>query len=188
MQRHNTSWCLGCERQIILKPFIAPLLLPDSASSASSSRELLLTHSICSATHLVIALKADAAAAHAHVTRRKTDARGRSVHGTGHIKPDNTIKHSNFTTAVISGSTAPTLSPPRSAIPSRHRAIIDQGSTPLYCSDECRISDLDDSYATLLNDRGLYREPIPAVPQPSREMGSGSLSAEFVCLSRPSSM
>lgn len=91
-------------------------------------------------------------------------AKGGLVHGTGRIKPNGTVKRTDSTTAV---SAAPAPAPVQPAAPVKQRTIIDQGPIPLYCSDECRMSDLNSIYGVLSADYDPNREATPAVPHNS---------------------
>ena len=119
------------------------------------------------------------------------------MHGTGRVKPNGTIRRSPLqksTTAAAAAkkdnnalapqtTAAPPPSPtsPTSAAtaPIRHKTVIDQSPVPLYCSDECRLADLQSSAGIAINynpdrdeiDRG--RSPtLPPVPHNSFVGGS----------------
>lgn len=51
------------------------------------------------------------------------------VNGTGRLKPNGSLRQSK----------SPVPAPP----PLKHRVVIDQGPTPLYCSDECQMADIN---------------------------------------------
>ena len=65
---------------------------------------------------------------------------GGLVQGTGRVKPNGSIKRSDSTK---------NQSPPPSAPPTKLRTVIDQGPTPLYCSDECQLADIHDIHGGL---------------------------------------
>ena len=95
---------------------------------------------------------------------------GGLVRGTGRVKPNGTIKRSD------PKRDAPSAVPPTltQAIPAagKHRTVIDQNPTPLYCSDECRLEDLNWMYGGLSLDYNPDRDPrgsplLPPVPHNS---------------------
>jgi hypothetical protein len=75
----------------------------------------------------------------ANVRQKKNAVRGKGglVHGTGRVKPNGTIRRSD------SNSSKKSASEPAPLEPSKQRLVIEQGPTPLYCSDECRLADLN---------------------------------------------
>ena len=89
---------------------------------------------------------------------------GGLVRGTGRIKPNGTIKRSDpkrdATSAVPPSltQTVPTAG--------KHRTVIDQSPTPLYCSDECRLADLNSMYGGLSLDYNPDRDPRDSPPLP----------------------
>lgn len=69
------------------------------------------------------------------------------MHGTGRVKPNGTIKRPSPSSTSRKQATAPVPPPSptvsvQPAAPVRQRTIIDQSPTPLYCSDECRLADM----------------------------------------------
>ncbi|GLB38415.1 hypothetical protein LshimejAT787_0502800 [Lyophyllum shimeji] len=72
-----------------------------------------------------------------NVRRTKTSGtqrqRGGLVQGTGRLRPNGSIKRAD----------SKPQAPPIPAAPVRLRTVIDQGPTPLYCSDECQMADLN---------------------------------------------
>lgn len=84
------------------------------------------------------------------------------MHGTGRVKLNGAVKRSDSTTAVK--PPPPPAAPAQPAAPVRQRTVIDQGPIPLYCSDECRMADLNSHFLAL--DFDPNREP-PAVPHNS---------------------
>lgn len=106
----------------------------------------------------------------ARTTRSKSGAvqsRGGLVHGTGRVKPNGAVKRSDF---AVAGKGVPTVTPPsqpQPAAPLKHRTVIDQGPIPLYCSDECQMSDLHSSSGVLSADYDPHRESTPVAPHHS---------------------
>ncbi|RPD62546.1 hypothetical protein L226DRAFT_329125, partial [Lentinus tigrinus ALCF2SS1-7] len=128
----DAIWCPSCNRQIVPKrlsvpvhphPTPAPPALPTAAPPKTSQLP-------------------DPSA---RLTRGKTGTiRPRApglVNGTGRVKPNGTIRRSPAKDAP-QDSKSDAIPPSKPAAPVRHRTIIDQTPAPLYCSDECRLADL----------------------------------------------
>ncbi|PSR72263.1 hypothetical protein PHLCEN_2v11855 [Hermanssonia centrifuga] len=160
----DTTWCPNCARQILPKRIQVPIASPVSPAPPPSSP--------------TSQPKTDAAAPNAaRITRSKTGtirARGGGlVHGTGRVKPNGTIKRPSPKDAQTSTKkpTAPAVpaTTPTPSAPVRHRTVIDQSPVPLYCSDECRLADLQSSQGIDINyhpDR-YSSPPLPPVPNNS---------------------
>ncbi|KAI0322000.1 hypothetical protein OF83DRAFT_1050165 [Amylostereum chailletii] len=129
----DTSWCPVCSRQILPKRFLVPVYpsatQPQQApapppSPTSSSPD-------------------NAPAPPTRPSRRQGTVRARGpgglVRGTGRVKPNGTIKRPDS----AKDAPAPPAFPSPAPVPIKHRTVIDQDPTPLYCSDECRLADLD---------------------------------------------
>ncbi|KAH9949843.1 hypothetical protein B0H21DRAFT_70272 [Amylocystis lapponica] len=158
----DTTWCPVCNRQILPKrtyvpivPQPAPVAAPAPPPSSPSSDPKNLD-----------------AAPQARLPRNKTGtirARGGGlVHGTGRVKPNGALKRSEPTPAKRSPPpTAAEPAPTKPAGPVRHRTIIDQGPVPLYCSDECRLADLQYSHGAIAIDYAPERcTSPPQLPAP----------------------
>ena len=96
------------------------------------------------------------------------------MHGTGRVKPNGTIKRPSPSSTSRKQATAPVPPPSptvpvQPAAPVRQRTIIDQSPTPLYCSDECRLADMQ-SVAGLYINHNPERHTSPTLPAaaPSR--------------------
>ncbi len=89
---------------------------------------------------------------------------GGLVRGTGRIKPNGTIKRSDPKRDVGS-AVLPTLTQ-TAPTAGKHRTVIDQNPTPLYCSDECRLADLNSLYGGLSLDYNPDRDPRDSPPLP----------------------
>ena len=128
-----------------------------------------------------------AGASQARLTRTKNGTirarTGGLVHGTGRVKPNGTIKRSD---SKKSKDAQPQQQPapapvapaeaPKLAATLRHRTVIDQGPIPLYCSDECRLADLQSSFGAMdihYHPDSHASPPLPPVPHNS----SSDLSA-----------
>ncbi|OCH87942.1 hypothetical protein OBBRIDRAFT_117504 [Obba rivulosa] len=172
----DSTWCPVCSRQIVPKRTLVPVPPPQPAATpapppSSPSSEPKKQSS-------------DAPAAAPAVRRAKTvRARGGLVHGTGRVKPNGTIKRIDSskesakrspppaapTTAV---TTAATVAPPQQ----RMRTVIDQTPAPLYCSDECRLIDLQSTHGALnikFNPERCASPILPPVPHNSYSDVSG---------------
>ena len=90
----------------------------------------------------------------ANIRQKKNAVRGRSdlVHGTGRVKPNGTIRGSD------SNSSKNSAPEPAPLEPSKQRLVIEQGPTPLYCSDECRLADLNASRGIVDSDYNPDRQ------------------------------
>ncbi|KAI0344390.1 hypothetical protein BDW22DRAFT_1406132 [Trametopsis cervina] len=150
----DTTWCPTCSRQILPKRIQVPITpQPPAAAPAPPPSSPTTTLPKAEQTHTTT-----------RVTRNKTGtikARtgGGLVHGTGRVKPNGTIKRhspsSNNATAARKQAAAP-VPPPSPTAPApaiRHKTIIDQTPVPLYCSDECRLADMQSSAGIDINYR-----------------------------------
>ncbi|KAH9851788.1 hypothetical protein C2E23DRAFT_869184 [Lenzites betulinus] len=133
----DSVWCPVCSRQIVPKRISLPVPQPAPAPAAPASSPSSNS-------------KLSQQDAPSRLARGKTGTiRPRAaglVHGTGRVKPNGTIKRSPPKDA-----TAPdaTTAPVRPAAPVRQRTIIDPSPVPLYCSDECRLYDLQATHSAL---------------------------------------
>lgn len=132
MDEHlDTSWCPVCDKLILPRRYAVaieappPVLAPPPLTRQPSGRG-----------------KAGGNA-NAHLKALARNHGGGLLHGTGRIRPGGGLKRNASTSNMV-----PTLQQqqqPAPAIPiaARERIVIDQGQTPLYCSDECRKADLE---------------------------------------------
>lgn len=131
MDEHlDTSWCPVCDKLILPRRYAVaieappPVLAPPPLTRQPSGRG-----------------KAGGTA-NAHLKALARNHGGGLLHGTGRIRPGGGLKRNASTSNMV-----PTLQQqqPAPAIPiaARERIVIDQGQTPLYCSDECRKADLE---------------------------------------------
>ena len=106
------------------------------------------------------------------VRQKKNAVRGKGglVHGTGRVKPNGTIRRSDSN----SKKSAPEPAP---VDPSKQRLVIEQGPTPLYCSDECRLADLNTSNGFVESDYHPDRQSPPPPPVPHNSFSSLAFSA-----------
>ncbi|KDQ62510.1 hypothetical protein JAAARDRAFT_44845 [Jaapia argillacea MUCL 33604] len=158
----DTSWCPVCDRQIIPKRFSVPVHPQPSPAPPPSSPSSSPSHSP-SKNHA-----ADAPTMRATKKGGNVRQRGGLVQGTGRLKPNGTIKRTD------KPATAPiTTEPTKPTTPLRHRTVIDQSPIPLYCSDECRLKDLQaDTY-----DDGYHPDRhLPPVPRTSFSDSDSSTS------------
>ncbi|EKM51713.1 uncharacterized protein PHACADRAFT_177136 [Phanerochaete carnosa HHB-10118-sp] len=173
----DTTWCPTCSRQILPKRIQVPVNAPVPAPTDDQSQPLQQAAPAPPPT-------TPTAPAKGAITRTKTGTirartAGGLVHGTGRVKPNGAIRRSPLqksttATAATKDTNAPpsptTAAPPPSpTTPTtvRHKTVIDQSPVPLYCSDECRLADLQSSSV----ERG--RSPtLPPVPHNSFVGGS----------------
>ncbi|KZV73832.1 hypothetical protein PENSPDRAFT_682573 [Peniophora sp. CONT] len=150
----DDSYCASCSRYILPKRhqvpvYSAPTSVPDQQppsvpppSPTSASPEKALVK-----------------------TRSKQGtirARGGLARGTGRVKANGTL----------ATATKKPAEPAAQPTPVKHRTVIDQGPTPLYCSDECRLADLEERHAAISADFNPLRDlraspPLPAAPHNS---------------------
>ena len=95
---------------------------------------------------------------------------GGLVRGTGRVNPNGAIKRSDSKRE--GASLAPPVLSPVVPVALKQRTVIDQNPTPLYCSDECRLEDLNTMYGGLSLDYNPHRDPrgsptLPPVPHNS---------------------
>ncbi|KAI0744381.1 hypothetical protein BC629DRAFT_1599570 [Irpex lacteus] len=178
----DTTWCPTCSRQILPKriqvpvthqPLAAAPAPPPSSPTSQTKSEQPQTR----------------------VARKKT-VRARSgglVHGTGRVKPNGTIKRpspSNTThkTTAPAPPPSPTL-PAQPAAPVRQRTIIDQSPTPLYCSDECRMLDMQSAAGLEFNyNPERHGSPTVSTTAPSRTVAEEDSSDSSIGSSPESEM
>ncbi|CAL1712279.1 unnamed protein product [Somion occarium] len=158
----DTTWCPVCSRQILPKRIQIPLAPPPPPATPAPPPSPTQT-------------KPDAP----RMQRSKTGtirARqgGGLVHGTGRVKPNGALKRSDPTrdqqAALLSSKKSVVAPEPTRPTVARSRTVIDQGPIPLYCSDECRIADLQSSFASTGIDYHPDRHsspPLPPVPHNS---------------------
>lgn len=108
----------------------------------------------------------------ARLPRNKTGtirARGGGglVHGTGRVKPNGALKRDTTIKEPKKRATETTPLEPslvRPTGPVRHRTVIDQSPVPLYCSDECRLKDLQHSQGAIDINYNPDRCVSPTIP------------------------
>ena len=99
--------------------------------------------------------------------------KGGLAHGTGRVKPNGTIRRSDSNS---SKKSAPEPVPVPVEL-SKQRLVIEQGPTPLYCSDECRLADLNTSRGIVESDYNPDRQFPPPPPVPHNSFSSLTFSA-----------
>ncbi|KZP07871.1 hypothetical protein FIBSPDRAFT_939291 [Athelia psychrophila] len=133
----DTAWCPVCSREIAPKRYQVPIAPPMPAQPPSSP------------------VLSDTAAPR---RTKSTARRGGLAHGTGRVKPNGAVK--------TSPKPAPTPAPAAApAATIRICTVIDQGPLLLYCSDECRLSDINSNF--LAADYNPSRDMMPAAPHNS---------------------
>ncbi|KAI9058516.1 hypothetical protein FKP32DRAFT_1614925 [Trametes sanguinea] len=162
----DSIWCPVCSRQIVPKRIHVPVLTQPSPAPAP-------------ATQPKTTQQQDA---HPRLTRGKTGTiRPRAaglVHGTGRVKPNGTIKRSPTKDAPAQDAQSDASAPPSK--PVRHRTVIDQSPVPLYCSDECRLADLQATHSALDINYNPDRCPSPRMPRVPHNSFSDSQSQSSV--------
>jgi hypothetical protein len=179
MNHLDTSWCPVCSRQILPKRYLVPAQLPSNPSPIPapppSSPIANGVSSLLPSPHpplTFLSFSEDTSPTRSSPPRQmrrstgtiRQKGAGGLVRGTGRIKPNGTIKRSDpkrdATPAVppTLTQTAPTGG--------KHRTVIDQNPTPLYCSDKCRLADLNSMYCGLSLDYNPDRDPRDSPPLP----------------------
>ncbi|KZT23461.1 hypothetical protein NEOLEDRAFT_546782 [Neolentinus lepideus HHB14362 ss-1] len=152
----DTCWCPVCDRQILPKRYLVPAAQHPPATPApppSSPSDSPKNNNSPDAPM-------------PQQQRRPAPTRTRTgglAHGTGRIKPNGAVK------PIKKPSPAPSQSPDPPSAPVKHRTVIDQSPIPLYCSDECRMKDINNITGALAYDYNPERSspPMPPVPHNS---------------------
>ncbi|TFK40542.1 hypothetical protein BDQ12DRAFT_664288 [Crucibulum laeve] len=164
---YDSSWCPVCDRQILPKRSLVPIAPPPPPAPAPAPPPSSPQSS---------PNKAQSNARRSKGTIRQKA--GGLVQGTGRMKPNGTIKRTDS-----KQQQQQTAQPaPAPAAPIKYRTVIDQGPIPLYCSDECRMADLDNLRGLPLN-YNPEREgshPIAPIPRKSYSPDSDSDSGSSV--------
>ncbi|KAH9179186.1 hypothetical protein EDB89DRAFT_779708 [Lactarius sanguifluus] len=160
MNHLDTSWCPVCSRQILPKRYQVPVTQQPSNPTPLPAPPPSPSSPITSDPKQHPAPRQ---------TRRTTGTirqkgGGGLVRGTGRVNPNGAIKRSDSKREGT--SPAPPVLP--SVVPAalKHRTVIDQNPTPLYCSDECRLEDLNTMYSGLSLDYNPDRDPRGSPPLP----------------------
>ncbi|KAF8895375.1 hypothetical protein BD779DRAFT_1608967 [Infundibulicybe gibba] len=163
----DTSWCPVCDRQIIPKRFQVPVPPPPPPAPAPPP-------------------SSPQSPPHKSQNTRRTKGGtirqrgGGLVQGTGRVKPNGTIKR-------VDSASKPTQ-PAKPTGPIKHRTVIDQSPTPLYCSDKCRFEDINQNQSGLPIDFNPGRSSVASSlsVHPS-EAGSDSTASSIESQSSTSS-
>ncbi|KAI0079528.1 hypothetical protein K474DRAFT_626252 [Panus rudis PR-1116 ss-1] len=143
----DTTWCPVCSRQILPKRITVPATQPVPPPTTPAPPPSPTSHAPARRSK--------------HGTIR---ARAGLVHGTGRVKPNGALKRSDPAREhQPPKSAAPDAAKPAPAV-ARQRTIIDQSPIPLYCSDECRIADLQMSVGGMGLDYNPDRHRSPGLP------------------------
>ncbi|KAH9841460.1 uncharacterized protein C8Q71DRAFT_330608 [Rhodofomes roseus] len=150
----DTTWCPVCSRQILPKRYYVPINPPQQAPAVPPSSPTNESK-----------VKEEAPA---RLPRNKTGtirARGGGlVHGTGRVKPNGALKRDDTVKQTKKPSVPEIAVDTRPTGPVRHRTVIDQSPVPLYCSDECRLADLQSSFGAMGMEYNPDRCISPALP------------------------
>jgi hypothetical protein len=179
MNHLDTSWCPVCSRHILPKRYLVPVAPqlsdptpipapPPSSPNASGAYTRpfhYLPHQRLSPGEDTNTTQLPAVRPGRRTTGtiRQKNAGG-LVRGTGRVKPNGTIKRSD--PKRDAGSAVPPPLTQAAPVAMKHRTVIDQNPTPLYCSDECRLADLNSMYGGLSLDYNPDRDPRSSPPLP----------------------
>ena len=155
----DAIWCPVCSRQIVPKRLSVPVNphpTPAHPASSTAARELHHYHLpfVRPLTFLPSVPKtSQQPEPSARLTRGGKNATIRPrapglVNGTGRVKPNGGIKRSPAKDA-SQDSKSDAIPPSKPAAPVRHRTVIDQTPAPFYCSDECRLADLQSQHSAI---------------------------------------
>ncbi|EMD40173.1 hypothetical protein CERSUDRAFT_112384 [Gelatoporia subvermispora B] len=174
----DSTWCPVCSRQIVPKRMLVPVAPPQPAATPAPPPS--------SPSSEPKKQPADAPAGAPAVRRAKTvRPRGGLVHGTGRVRPNGTLKRVDSAKesskrtpppAPVAAAVATTTTATAAPQPPRMRTVIDQTPAPLYCSDECRLEDLQNSQGGLdikFDPRRCASPILPPVPPNSVSDVSG---------------
>ncbi|EMD31684.1 hypothetical protein CERSUDRAFT_88826 [Gelatoporia subvermispora B] len=147
----DSTWCPVCSRQIVPKRMLVPVPPPHAPPPSSPSSESKQQPvDIPAGAPAVRRARPRGGLKHGMGcgTGRVKHATGR---GTGRVKRVGSAKESSKRTpppapAVPAAVTTTATSAPQQP---RMRTVIDQTPAPLYCSDECRLGDLQNSHGAL---------------------------------------
>ncbi|RDB17853.1 hypothetical protein Hypma_000847 [Hypsizygus marmoreus] len=147
---NDTSWCPVCDRQIQPKRF--QVAVPQPTPPAPTP--------------------APPPSSPVRRTKGSGTIRQRGgglVQGTGRVKPNGSLKRSD---------TARPAPQPVPIAPVKLRTVIDQGPTPLYCSDECQLADINRGLPHDFNpdrERSSTSSPVPfSTRAPTESDSTGS--------------
>lgn len=171
MDEHlDTSWCPVCDKLILPKRYTvaADLPPPQQASPNPNQRSSPIPPSLSRQN----SARAKSGALLRALARNQG---GGLLHGTGRIRPGGGLKRTASSNAVVASSQAlQQLQPVPAVHPAmipRERVVIDQGQTPLYCSDKCRKEDLE--LANISLSRSAPSDPLPLLQVQETVRGLG---------------
>ncbi|KAH7921766.1 hypothetical protein BV22DRAFT_1018699 [Leucogyrophana mollusca] len=165
----DESWCPVCDKQIMPKRFLVPIPPPPPQQSTSPAAP-----PSSPSTSPPKNQQSDNTSTRT-TTRSKTGTirakGGGLVQGTGRVKPNGAIKRNDSSNAVKTRVSPPQQPQPiaKPAATVKHRTVIDQGPIPLYCSDECRMADINrfDGAFPINYNPDRASPPLPPVPHNS---------------------
>ncbi|KIJ54213.1 hypothetical protein M422DRAFT_241464 [Sphaerobolus stellatus SS14] len=149
----DPSWCPGCDRLILPKRVVVsvdPTPAPASASPESSDSEYHPPPPPAP-TPVPSSPEVRRRPVDQHTSRPARRLGGGLVHGTGRVRPGGGLRSDNrrrqFPVVEAPAPTpTPAPAPAPAPTPKKTRVVISQEPTPLYCSEECRIRDLKNSF------------------------------------------
>lgn len=183
MNHLDTSWCPVCSRHILPKRYLVPVAPQPSDPSPIPGPPPSSPIASAGDTNTTQLPAARQARRTTGTIRQKGG--GGLVRGTGRVKPNGTIKRSDPKRDAGSAIPPPLTQAAPAAM--KHRTVIDQNPTPLYCSDECRLADLNSLYGGLSLDYNPDRDPRGSPPLPPVPHNSFSTIASLADMSDCSS-
>ncbi|KZT73891.1 hypothetical protein DAEQUDRAFT_761842 [Daedalea quercina L-15889] len=147
----DTTWCPVCSRQILPKRYYVPINPAPAVPPSSPTSDPKVNGEVP-----------------ARLPRNKTGtirARGGGlVHGTGRDKHLGALRRDTTVKQAKKPPPPEVVVDPRPTGPVRHRTVIDQSPVPLYCSDECRLADLQLSLGAMNMEYNPQRCTSPTLP------------------------
>ncbi|KAI1786261.1 hypothetical protein LXA43DRAFT_1111219 [Ganoderma leucocontextum] len=146
----DTIWCPICARQIVPKRIQVPVQPRPTPPQATVTQSKTAHHQDTSV----------------RLTGGKTVSRIRPregfVHRTSRVKSNKAIKGSPTEDAPENAppnARSDSIPAPKPAAPVRHRMVIDQTPAPLYCSDACRLADLQSCHIDIKHNAARCTSP-----------------------------
>ncbi|KAH7912556.1 hypothetical protein BJ138DRAFT_1004241 [Hygrophoropsis aurantiaca] len=172
----DESWCPACDRQIMPKRFLVPVAPPPPPPQQQLSPAAPPSSPSTSPTK-----NQQSDNTSTRTTRSKTGTirtkGGGLVQGTGRVKPNGAIKRSDSSSGAKSRASSQQPAP-KPAPPVKHRTVIDQSPIPLYCSDECRMRDINRFEGAFPIDYNPERASPPLPPVPHNSFSCPSMESE----------
>ncbi|GJJ13426.1 hypothetical protein Clacol_007680 [Clathrus columnatus] len=142
----DPSWCPGCDRLILPKRFLVPVNPPASDNQPSQQQSPPPPPPPPASTP--VPSSPQVRKKHTHQPKRLG---GGLLQGTGRVRPGVPLKSSAGSNTTKSDTSSPAKKETQNNTQQQRsqrksRVVISQDPTPLYCSEECRLRDLKNSF------------------------------------------